>query len=219
MKRLPTREEFEALLKLPYKWNEKRRGLVFTASNGNELFLTASGYRYNTDVNYVGNCGYYWSATPYDEYIAWYLYFDSDVASMGYYIRDDGYSVRLVSDKPCAGYIDMGTGIYWAIENYHEGENIYFTWNEAMAIQDKVNGTAGLLMKKDGNTPEFNISDTLNWEQRRYEIAKAALHGLLTMPIDPNYDSNIGIEELAHRSVAIADELIKQLKQQDNERD
>lgn len=66
---------------------------------------------------------------------------------------------------------------------------------------------------------DLEFEQPIDWEQRRYEIAKAALHGLLTMPIDPNYDSNIGIEELAHRSVAIADEFIKQLKQQDNERD
>lgn len=64
MKRLPTKAEFKALLKLPHKCDEKHKWLVFTASNGNELFLTASGYRWGAYVYNVGNGGYYWSATP-----------------------------------------------------------------------------------------------------------------------------------------------------------
>lgn len=202
MKRLPTREEFNALLKLPYKWDEKRRGLIFTASNGNELLFPAMGYRFDIDVYSINYCGYYWSATPYSIFSAWYFYFDSNKSNMDVYYGNYDRTIRLVSDEPCDNYIDMGIGVYWAQENYHEGKKIYFAWNEAMAIPDKVNEKVS-----------EERSSIIDWEQRRYEIAKAALHGLLTMPIDPNYDSNIGIEELAHRSVAIADELIKQLKQ------
>lgn len=208
MKRLPKKAEFKALLKLPHKWDEKRNVIIFTASNGNELFLPAYGYRYGTDVYDVGNYGSYWSDTPYNNENAWYLYFTSDEAEINNHIHKCGRTVHLVSDDPCDGFIDMGTGIYWAIENYQKGEKIYFTWDEAMAIKDKVND----------NAPEEYLltipeSSTIDWKQRRYEIAKAAMHGILTMPIDPKYDSNISFEEIAHRSVAIADELIKQLKQ------
>lgn len=213
MKRLPTKAEFKALLKLQHKWYEERNGLLVTADNGNELFFPALGCKYNAGVYNVYYSGYYWSATQSSEDEAMYLYFYYNGNNMNDIRRLNGHSVRLVSDEPCYGYIDMGTGIYWAIENYHEGENIYFTWDEAMAIQDKVNGTAGLLMKKDGNTPEFNISDTLNWEQRRYEIAKAALAGLLANPL---FNGTTGI---AKRAVKYADDMIKQLKQQNNERD
>lgn len=213
MKRLPTREEFKTLLNLLYKWDNKRRGLVFTANNGNELFFPALGYRFGIDVYSISYNGNYWTATPYDGFSALYLYFDSDEAIMGIYYCNYGRTIRLVSDEPCDGYIDMGTGVYWAPENYCEGRKIYFTWDEAMAIQDKVNGTEGLLMKKDRNTPELNITDTPNWEQRRYEIAKAALSGLLANPL---FNDTTGI---AKRAIKYADDMIKQLKQHCNERD
>lgn len=212
MKRLPTKAEFKALLKLTHKWDEERNGLLVTADNWNELFFPALGCKYNAGVYNVYYSGYYWSATQSSEDEAMYLHFYYNGNNMTYIRRLNGHSVRLISDEPCYGYIDMGTGIYWAIENYHEGENIYFTWNESMAIQDKVNGTAGLLMKKDGNTPEFNISDTLNWEQRRYEIAKDVYLYRIA-------NSDLPDEWNAKRALETADELIKQLKQQDNERD
>lgn len=208
MKRLPTKAEFEALLKLPHKWDEERNVIIFTASNGNELFFQKMGYSYGPDVYDVNNCGFYWSSTLRDKDNAWYFYFDRYETFLNNYKLSIGRTVRLISDTPCYGYIDMGTGVYWAPGNYYEGEKIYFTWDEAMAIKDKVND----------NAPEEHLltipeSSTIDWDQRRYEIAKAAMHGILTMPIDPKYDSNISFEEIAHRSVAIADELIKQLKQ------
>lgn len=203
MKRLATKAEFEALLKLPHKWDKERKGILVTADNGNWLFFPALGYCSSTYMIGVCGSGDYWSATPNGKGSAWYLYFDSYVMSMNYLNCNYGLSVRLVSDEPLVGYIDMGTGIYWAIENYHEGDKIYFTWDEAMAIPDKVNETAGLLMKKDGNTPELNITEILNWEQRRYEIAKVILLRL---------SKDRGPEFSAQQAVKYADEFIKQLK-------
>lgn len=204
MKRLPTKAEFKALLKLPNKWDEKRKGLVFTTSNGNELFLTASGYRWGAYVYNVGNGGYYWSATPSGERIAWSLYLSSDEASIGYDIRDDGYSVRLVSDEPCAGYIDMGTGVYWAPGNYYEGEKIYFTWDDAMAIKDKVND----------NAPEEHLltipeSMPIDWEQRRYEITKSILSGSFVALNTHDFDRD---KVIACKAVRMADYVIELLK-------
>lgn len=58
--------------------------------------------------------------------------------------------------------------------------------------------------------PEFY--DGIDWEQRRYEIAKTALHGNLTCPIIDGVDPNPSIESLAKWAVKIADALITELK-------
>lgn len=52
----------------------------------------------------------------------------------------------------------------------------------------------------------------INWEQRRYEIAKTVIHGHLTAPIVEGIDPNPSIENLAKWSVKIADALIAELK-------
>lgn len=220
MKRLPTKAEFKALLKLPYEWDNERKGMVFTTSNGNELFLPALGYRNGTYMFNVGKSGFYWTATPDGDSSAWRLVFCSDAARMLNYYRTNSRTVRLVSDEPCAGYIDMGTGVYWATENYNEGDKIYFTWDEAMDIQDKYgnNRTRNRVFYSGENIIHIHERAPIDWEKRRYELAKIVIHGILTMPIDPNYDSNIGLKELAHRSVEIANELIEQLKKYNNEK-
>lgn len=53
---------------------------------------------------------------------------------------------------------------------------------------------------------------SINWEQRRYELAKAAMVGILTSPIIDGVDPNPSVNELAHHSVRIADALIAELK-------
>ena len=62
------------------------------------VFLPAAGYRDGSNVGYVQNDGYYWSATERDSNDAYCLYFYSDAAAMGIYIRNYGLSVRLVKD-------------------------------------------------------------------------------------------------------------------------
>ena len=61
------------------------------------VFLPAAGYRYGTNVNYVGINGNYWSSTPNNEHYAYSMYFGSsylDAASSN--SRVDGFSVRPV---------------------------------------------------------------------------------------------------------------------------
>jgi hypothetical protein len=60
---------------------------LFTASNGNSLFLPAAGSRFESSLYGAGSDGYYWSSSlnaghPYD---AWLLYFGS-----GYYLMNNG---------------------------------------------------------------------------------------------------------------------------------
>ena len=77
---------------------------TFTAEQWSKLesagavFLPASGCRYGSNVDFVQNYGYYWSATEYDCFSAYYLNFNSDVAYMFYNYRKIGHSVRLVKD-------------------------------------------------------------------------------------------------------------------------
>ena len=77
---------------------------TFTADQWSKLeaagaiFLPAAGFRLGSDVNYVRNGGIYWSVTEIDSYFAYYLYFYSVGAYMGYNFRGGGQSVRLVKD-------------------------------------------------------------------------------------------------------------------------
>lgn len=55
-------------------------------------------------------------------------------------------------------------------------------------------------------------SEQIDWEQRRYEIAKAALVGFLASPVIEGVDNNPSMGEITERSVMIADVLIIKLK-------
>lgn len=63
------------------------------------VFLPAAGDRWGTELNYVGEYGYYWSSTPDKENCACGVGFDDDdVDGGGDGNRDCGLSVRLVQD-------------------------------------------------------------------------------------------------------------------------
>lgn len=101
--KLPTKTQFEELKNYcTWRWATQNgvNGYKVTGSNGNSIFLPAAGFRYcNGFVDYVGTYGFYWSSTPIDSDVAWYLYFDSSEVYMGNYgDRCYGRSVRLVKD-------------------------------------------------------------------------------------------------------------------------
>jgi ribonuclease III len=59
------------------------------------------------------------------------------------------------------------------------------------------------------------VSDTeknIDWEQRRYELAKDAMNSILTAPIIDGVNPNPSAEDIAMYSVKLADALIKELK-------
>lgn len=99
--RMPTKAEWEELLgntTVTLASQNGVNGRLFSASNGNSLFLPAAGYRYYGDLYYAGGCGYYWSsslATGYPRN-AWLLGFNSGDYGMGSIVRSDGRSVRPV---------------------------------------------------------------------------------------------------------------------------
>ena len=100
--RMPTFDEWEELYNYTsytYTTRNGVNGMLFTASNGNSLFLPAAGYRYGTSLVYAGTYGFYWSSSLFMDFpdLAWYLTFDSgycDAYNGG--SRTDGQSVRPV---------------------------------------------------------------------------------------------------------------------------
>lgn len=66
------------------------------------------------------------------------------------------------------------------------------------------------------NESEIELIDTqetpIDWEQRRYEIAKEAMNGLLSAPVGDGVNPNPSFKDIATFSVMLADELIAELK-------
>ena len=100
--RMPTYAEFTELNNYcTWTWNSTHNGYTVTGTNGNSIFLPASGYRSGSSLNDHGSYGNYWSATLYSRYArgAYYLYFSSGYHYPdGYGRRSDGLSVRPVAE-------------------------------------------------------------------------------------------------------------------------
>ena len=99
--RMPTMEEFEELYNnTTVTWTQQNgvNGRLFTAANGNSLFMPAAGCRYVSSLYGTGDGGRYWSSSRYmdtpDD--AWLLHFYSNLYGMSYYNRYGGHSVRAV---------------------------------------------------------------------------------------------------------------------------
>lgn len=105
--RMPTKEDFDELLgNTSNQWVTNYNGTgvngyVFTASNGNTLFLPAAGWRYDTSLNYAGSGGYYWSSSLNSDgpLGACRLYFDSGLVRVDNDYRNEGRTVRPVRPK------------------------------------------------------------------------------------------------------------------------
>ena len=99
--RMPTQAECQELLNNTTNiWTTQNgvNGRLFTATNGNSLFLPAAGYRRGSSLYDAGTYGFYWSSSLYTVYPggAWYLYFHSSDCYMDYFNRYYGFTVRPV---------------------------------------------------------------------------------------------------------------------------
>ncbi len=99
--RMPTKEEWEELYNnTTVTWATQNgvNGRIFTASNGNSLFLPAAGFRHGSSLYLSGSYGSYWSSSlnTDDPSGAWELYLHSGGYLMDYYDRCCGQSVRPV---------------------------------------------------------------------------------------------------------------------------
>ena len=100
--RMPTLAEMEELIdNCTWEWTTQNGvyGRKVTGPNGNSIFLPAAGYRVSTSLKDAGSYGYYWSATPSNySSDARYLYFDSGYYDWNFYDRNEGHTVRPVSE-------------------------------------------------------------------------------------------------------------------------
>ena len=102
--RMPTAEEWQELwIKTNVKCTQQNGvyGCLFTASNGNSLFLPAAGHRWGDILTGAGNDGAYWSSSLFTDYPygAWFFDMDSGYTSVNYYGRYYGFSVRPVHEN------------------------------------------------------------------------------------------------------------------------
>ena len=111
-KRLPTREEWEALCDLGSTWDDELKGRWFGGNHDSDhkgsLFLpiaglsSSKGLGYRTKMIGTSTGGYYWSSSPYygNNNYAGNLYFTSGyVFPQDKSIRTFSFSVRCVRDK------------------------------------------------------------------------------------------------------------------------
>ena len=99
--RMPTKEEWEELYNnTTHTWTTQNgvSGRLFTASNGNSLFLPAAGQRFDSGLYDAGDDGYYRSSSLYTDSPdhAWTFYFNSNSTYVDYGDRHIGRSVRAV---------------------------------------------------------------------------------------------------------------------------
>lgn len=92
--RTPSKANLEELWsKCTWKWTTQNgvKGYKVTGPNGNSIFLPAAGYvSWSSSLDSAGECGCYWSTTPYQSYsnCAYYLFFSSSK------LRVDGNALR-----------------------------------------------------------------------------------------------------------------------------
>ena len=105
-KRLPTKEEFDSLLKLPHEFDLNKRGMWFAKNQSDlksdkSLFLPASGFTYFklNSIKRISDNGYYWSDTLYKHTEAYGLSFSKlNSAVVCMYVQNYIFTVRCVSD-------------------------------------------------------------------------------------------------------------------------
>ena len=102
--RMPTKEEWEELYNNTTRtWTTQNgvNGILFTAANGNSLFLPAAGKYRKKVLKDVGSDGYYWASSLNTKFQmgAWYLAFSSTECCVDEFDRDNGHSVRPVRPK------------------------------------------------------------------------------------------------------------------------
>ena len=140
--RMPTKAEWQELYNnTTVTWTTQNgvSGRLFTATNGNSLFLPAAGYRSNSNLYDAGSDGNYWTSSlnAGNPIGAWFFSFGSDNYDMGGGSRNNGRSVRPVrSPQTEHAYVDLGlpSGTKWATCNVGadspEDYGDYFAWGE-----------------------------------------------------------------------------------------
>ena len=126
--RMPTQAEWQELKNnTTVTWTTQNgvNGRLFTASNGNSLFLPAAGYRYESSLDDAGSSGDYWSSSLNSDYPyrarRFYLYWD--ICSMFDSNRSLGHSVRPV--RSCQN--TTPTGAINGLFSVSANQQVYFS--------------------------------------------------------------------------------------------
>ena len=198
--RIPTKTEFEELLSycdLEMTEINGVSGCLVTGTNGNQIFLPATGYKNGESSMMSGSNGDYWSSTPESgRYNAYHFYFDvyNDNGShtMSSYNRYYGRSVRAVSDRKPKGnnpegeggmhnnhaYVDLGlpSGLLWATcnvgANAPETKGDYYSWSE-VSTKDYYS---------ESNTDAYGASMNDISGKTQYDVARTKWGGSWRMP-------------------------------------
>lgn len=103
--RVPTEEEWQALMKCKRKWVDDYngsgvKGIIVEATNGNTIFLPASGYRDNAESFRIGEFGAYWSSSISlnEAYYARFVSFSAGSFESGKFSRHYGLTIRPVTE-------------------------------------------------------------------------------------------------------------------------
>jgi hypothetical protein len=158
--RMPTQAEFQELIdNTTAIWMTQNdvNGYLFTASNGNSLFLPATGFRLNSNLYFPGGEGDYWSSSlsAYPS-SAWYFYFDSDGYNMGHgHDRYCGRSVRPVRSSSGPSHttqtIELSAGWNWF------SSNVEITLNDLKtALVEAVPSTSITIKSQSNGSTSYN---------------------------------------------------------------
>ena len=145
---------------------------VTSKTNSNSIFLSATGYREDTDLNNVGSYGNYWSSSLYvfPEY-AGFIYFNSDGVNRGRNPRLRGQSVRPVQDKTEEevepAYVPKPFTVAEGKQITFSGGNLQYTqstqtWAFAEHQYDMI-GDANITTGADGNQVLADKIDLFGW--------------------------------------------------------
>lgn len=98
---MPTADQWsELILNTKNTWTTQNgvKGRLFTANNGNSLFLPAAGGRTDDNLSGVGTVGIYWSGSLDTDHLGYarFFCFFFNLYEMGYNPRSYGHSIRPV---------------------------------------------------------------------------------------------------------------------------
>lgn len=98
-------------------------------------------------------------------------------------------------------FLNLGEIEHSGVKDFKELSEI--TWSEERVFDSDIEYIR--VTKTKAESP-------IEWEQRRYEIAKDAMNGLLASPIVDGINPNPSLKDVATLSIRLADALIEELK-------
>ena len=131
--RIPTHEEWQELYENTTRtWTTQNgvNGMLFTASNGNSIFLPAAGYHRVGELSYAGRNGIYWSSSLNTEFPnnAWSMEFASSFFYLVESYRYEGLSIRPVCSYCSVSQNNAPTGaINGKFTINDNGDQVYFS--------------------------------------------------------------------------------------------